>query len=257
MEYYKRLQAIVDVAHAAVGRLVAPIVPLLLPPEGFTRHDAPGSRLTQALDGAARSIVAATDANNLSSMTRQFANRTSEFQKGQLGAQVRAAVGVDLHMLEPNLAPALTDFAVRNVALIKTLPEDYFDDIRLTVEKGIASGAQAKTISKDMQARYGIASRRADLIARDQVGKLYGQLNGLRQQALGVTGYIWRGSLDNRERELHVDREGESFQWDDPPNEDETDGHPGQPINCRCYAEPDFSSILDDDQLGDDTYEGE
>ncbi|TXH57102.1 MAG: hypothetical protein E6Q97_05015 [Desulfurellales bacterium] len=40
-------------------------------------------------------------------------------------------------------------------------------------------------------------------------------------------------------REEHEDREGESYTWTDPPE----DGHPGEAVNCRCYAEPDFSDL--------------
>jgi uncharacterized protein with gpF-like domain len=39
---------------------------------------------------------------------------------------------------------------------------------------------------------------------------------------------------------------GEEFQWDDPPAEDDTDGHPGDPINCRCWAEPNLAAVLDE-----------
>ena len=43
----------------------------------------------------------------------------------------------------------------------------------------------------------------------------------------------------------HWQREGQAFRWDQPPD----DGHPGQPIHCRCTAEP----IIDLDEL-DATY---
>ena len=43
----------------------------------------------------------------------------------------------------------------------------------------------------------------------------------------------------------HWEREGQEFRWDQPPE----DGHPGQPIECRCSAEP----IIDLEEL-DATY---
>lgn len=52
--------------------------------------------------------------------------------------------------------------------------------------------------------------------------------------------------LDERERAHHVDREGKQFDWDNPPD----DGHPGEPILCRCYAEavfPEFEDLGRDD----------
>jgi SPP1 gp7 family putative phage head morphogenesis protein len=95
-----------------------------------------------------------------------------------------------------------------------------------------------------LEERMGVAESRANLIARDQVGKLFGQLNEKRQTELGVTGYVWRTVHDNRVRELHEDRDGQHFDWNDPPEETPDDGHPGTPIQCRCYAEPDLTEIF-------------
>jgi SPP1 gp7 family putative phage head morphogenesis protein len=67
-------------------------------------------------------------------------------------------------------------------------------------------------------------------------------VNRARQTELGVKQYTWRTSLDERVRPEHQEREGEVFSWAKPPK----DGHPGQPINCRCTADPDLSAILDD-----------
>ena len=36
--------------------------------------------------------------------------------------------------------------------------------------------------------------------------------------------------------------DGTTQRWDDPPSE----GHPGEPINCRCVAEPVLSSLFED-----------
>ena len=60
-----------------------------------------------------------------------------------------------------------------------------------------------------------------------------GQLEDLRS-TLMMQGRRWRTVGDSRVRTAHRAREGQIFAWDKPPS----DGHPGQPINCRCYAEP-------------------
>ena len=46
--------------------------------------------------------------------------------------------------------------------------------------------------------------------------------------------YIWRTQGDDRVRSEHAAREGEVFDFDDPPE----DGNPGEAENCRCWAEP-------------------
>ena len=79
-------------------------------------------------------------------------------------------------------------------------------------------------------------------IARDQIGKLNAQVNQDRQEAIGLTGYIWRTMNDDRVRDEHAMLEGEAFTWDDPPE----DGPPGDACLCRCFGEPDFSPIIAD-----------
>jgi SPP1 gp7 family putative phage head morphogenesis protein len=42
-------------------------------------------------------------------------------------------------------------------------------------------------------------------------------------------------------RPEHEVLDGVVFEWSDPPSE----GIPGEPINCRCTAEPDVQSVID------------
>lgn len=45
--------------------------------------------------------------------------------------------------------------------------------------------------------------------------------------------YIWRTSKDDRVRASHKPRDGQVFEWSNPP----PDGHPGEAFGCRCKAE--------------------
>ena len=45
----------------------------------------------------------------------------------------------------------------------------------------------------------------------------------------------------DRVRDEHQELEGETFSYDDPPSE----GLPGQPVLCRCFAEPVLDEILE------------
>ena len=116
---------------------------------------------------------------------------------------------------------------------------------------GFRQGKRAEEIAKDIfgagknelgkVSRLKAAQNRANLIARDQINKLNGQVNAIRQQNVGITHYIWRTADDDRVRPTHNARDDKKFAWDKPPS----DGHPGEPINCRCYAEPVFDNLLD------------
>jgi len=154
----------------------------------------------------------------------------------------KTALSVDPFSREAWLKSQIDNFVEQNVALIKSVDDRYFNEIQEVVFRGARQGLTAKDIAKNIAARSGVSKRRAELIARDQVNKFNGQLNQLRQQEVGVTRYRWRTSLDERVRSSHQDREGKIFSWDKPPS----DGNPGEPINCRCYAEPIIEDLLDE-----------
>jgi SPP1 gp7 family putative phage head morphogenesis protein len=80
--------------------------------------------------------------------------------------------------------------------------------------------------------RFGTIRGRASVIARDQLGTLNSRLTRARHELVGVARYRWVTMGDDLVRDEHAERNGQEFEWDDPP----PDGHPGEPINCRCHA---------------------
>lgn len=121
-----------------------------------------------------------------------------------------------------------------NVRLIKSIPEEFLTQIEGIVSRAAAAGKRAEEIAPEIVARFGVSNSRAVLIARDQVGKWSGNLTRLRQVDAGISEYEWITSRDERVRPEHAARHGKRFKWSDPPS----DGHPGQPIRCRCTASP-------------------
>ncbi|SEQ64285.1 phage putative head morphogenesis protein, SPP1 gp7 family [Rosenbergiella nectarea] len=149
-------------------------------------------------------------------------------------------LGVDAYRAERWLAEMQANWVAQNVALINSISADQLSDMEQIVRRGVMNGSASSVIKKQITDRYSVSESRAKLIAIDQIGKANAALTQQRQKDAGVDGYIWRGVLDQRERQIHIDREGKKYKWDSPPR----DGHPGQPIRCRCYAEPDFSNSV-------------
>jgi SPP1 gp7 family putative phage head morphogenesis protein len=131
-------------------------------------------------------------------------------------------------------------WARANAALIKGLAEDHVDRVARIAEAAVRHGSRAEVIAGELREATGIAGRRGRMIARDQIASLQGQVAQARQTRLGVERYRWRTVGDTRVRTEHAAREGRIFAWDAPP----PDGHPGAPINCRCYPEPVLDDIL-------------
>lgn len=250
-EYLKGIiYAAIEPASAAVDNSLVPALQGLVEEAARERGDstipyvldASSERARGVVERIAEQVLRDVSPAQLENLARRIAGRASEHQKEQLRRQVRAAVGVDPIQQEPKRLGALVDaFVHENVALVRSIPRDLLGDLEKVVARGVRSGQRHEEIAKVIEERFDVAENRAALIARDQVGKFIGELNKARQEALGIEGYVWRTVGDNRVRDEHDEREGESFSWDDPPE----DGHPGEAVNCRCWPEPDLSSILE------------
>ena len=208
---------------------------------GVVRHDAEGD-LPDILDAVLQDLLEEWGgADRLEAAIEPFARDTARLSREELVTLLREHVGTDVLTSEPWLAPAVKKFTAENVALIReSVMRKTLSEVESAIVDGLHSGERQEKLAELIEERLDVTESRANLIARDQVGKLYGGLNARRQQDLGVTGFVWRTMRDNRVRSEHSEREGRRYQWDDPP-----DGEiPGEPINCRCYAEPDLGELF-------------
>ncbi|EOH0525703.1 phage minor head protein [Klebsiella aerogenes] len=167
-------------------------------------------------------------------------------------------LGVDAYRAEPWLRDMQEIWVAENTRLIKSIPADELSDMEGIIQRGVMNGSSAGTIKKQIQERYGVTERRANLIAVDQIGKANSALTKQRQADAGVIYYIWRGVMDERERHSHITLEGCFFRLDGKPMTDadlkvcgvpgqryrhpsESDPQasaPGVAVRCRCYRDP-------------------
>jgi SPP1 gp7 family putative phage head morphogenesis protein len=243
LEYFMALRdgILKPLREALQSRLAPKLAHFVALADAHKRQDAPEDDLRAFIEAMAEDLFGTVPNEQVRRLAASFGRRVSVFQREQLQRQMKAALGIDVVRAEPFVAPIIESFAAENVSLIKSIPRRFFDDLEKQLVGAVADGKRPEELQQILVDRYGVAESSAKLVARDQIGKLYGELNQARQEDLGIKGYFWRGVQDNREREEHEVREGRFFEWDDPPE----DGHPGEPVNCRCYAEPDFSPILD------------
>ncbi len=128
-----------------------------------------------------------------------------------------------------------------NVDLIKTVPSQSLGKIKELVYKQYMDGSSTTNIIKELQRQYGMDKRHAQLIARDQVGKLNAKITESQQKDAGVKRYKWSDSRDKRVRDSHRELNGNTFSWDEPPvTENGRRCHPGEDYQCRCCAIPVF-----------------
>ncbi|WP_328717282.1 phage minor head protein [Halomonas elongata] len=187
-----------------------------------------GRRAQQVFEGMA-GPASASDVG-----VAEFGERVSRFNLRQFVKLVRRVYGEPYAKAEPDLDKLMRAWELENLKLIRSIPERYVDDLQGAIIRAINEGQSATDLRDTIRATYDKPVNRAQLIANDQIGKLNGRLTQYRQQAIGIDEYYWRGVLDWRERAHHRRRERKAFKWSKPP----WDGHPGQPIHCRCWASP-------------------
>lgn len=205
------------------------IIPLLrrLQPEYI--NDAYAKTLEEAFNRL-RSMYVNVD-QNARIVSESFVNNSNQVNKQRFYKSIESAVGVNLQSIVQNedLEDILVATTRENVALIRSIPEEYFKKIETIVFTGTTQGNTATSMIQQIQKTGKTTTNRAKLIARDQSSKLNSALTQQRSQNLGVEEYVWRTAGDERVRESHRSKNGKVFRWDDPPKDT---GHPGQDIQC-------------------------
>lgn len=138
-----------------------------------------------------------------------------------------------------------------NVELVKTIGETLLSKVSTNVYEGATKGLRASEIAKSMIKYSNISLKRANFVARNQLGTFYSNVNKERMLALGVKRYQWLDMRDSKVRgnpsgkypnskRNHWARNGKTFEYENPP----AGGHPGEDDGCRCVARPIFEEEI-------------
>lgn len=150
----------------------------------------------------------------------------------------------------PKELTAITQAIVNeNLSLIRSIPQEYLNDVRGSVMRSIATGNGLKDLEPEIRKYKGITQRRVNNIALDQTRKTYNAINRERMKAIGVNKFRWLHSGGGQHpRKSHEALSGKVFSFDNTPiinaeqvargYESPQRGIPGQAINCKCTMEP-------------------
>lgn len=144
-----------------------------------------------------------------------------------------------------------------NVALIKSIPQQYLGKVQQAVMRSITTGNGlqdlqpflTKTIAraqgldlKDAGKQIDSVKRRAKNIALDQTRKAYNSINAARMQANGIEKFEWiHTGGGQKPRQQHIEMSGSVYSFAELPVIDNNTGErgiPGQLPNCRCTMRP-------------------
>jgi uncharacterized protein with gpF-like domain len=126
-----------------------------------------------------------------------------------------------------------------NVALIKSIPQQYLSQVEQAVARSVAMGRDLKSLTDDIQRIGGVTRRRAEFIAKDQSNKVNASMVRARQLDLGITQAVWRHSAAGKTpRPSHVKAGRERRVYDVAKGMwDEDEGkfiQPGELVGCKC-----------------------
>ena len=199
-----------------------------------------------------------------------IANSLANFNSEQWNKAAKAELGVEFPVYEswwPGMKEAWQE---ENYMLIQDVSRDYIKQVNRAAEKAIINGLSPGQLAKAIhKINKKIEASRVNLIARDQIGKLNGQITQARMQAVGLEMYEWSTVADERVRDSHADLEGVICRWDDPTVYSDDGGktwkprpadwaqeHPGQDIQCRCTALSYWDELIDEVDREIDEMEG-
>ena len=143
-----------------------------------------------------------------------------------------------------------SSWAEDNYTLITSNAKNYVSKINTLTEQAIVNGMSPKKLKEEIyKATEGLTQKHCKLIARDQMGKLNGQITQAQMEEIGLDMYIWSTAFDDRVRDSHAAMEGLLCRWDDASVCSYDGGktwvdrpsaavqlHPGQDIQCRCVG---------------------
>jgi SPP1 gp7 family putative phage head morphogenesis protein len=190
-------------------------------------------------------------------LAKRMADDVDRHSKTNLhGSLSEASGGLSLRtsVITGQIAEATKAAISANVALIKSIPQEYFTKIQGEVFRSIQAGSGTKDVFETVRQIGIVTKKRADLIARDQTSKATTAINAARMTALGIKKFEWLHSRGGREpRPLHINAlNGHIFEIAKPPIIDERTGERGLPgvlINCGCRMVPvvEFGKVETDD----------
>lgn len=159
---------------------------------------------------------------------------------------LKKSAGIDVFSGSPVMRDYLKASVQQNVKLIQSIPEKYLGQVETLLIANMRSGMRPSFIVTALQEQFGVTQRDAKRIARDQAGKIQGELAEKQQRGAGFEYFGWEDSDDSRVRTRHreiaekVTAYGKGiYRWDNLPLSDKgLPIKPGSDYECRCIPRP-------------------
>lgn len=193
--YNGQLRALIRLMAGSVESVLIPVLR-----RNYTADSFLTDLIKEAIRQASEQFYSATLQSQFHRLAQTVVSRAESDSSDAFVEQINRSIGIDMSALVTR--ESLGDFfdasVESNVALIKSLSSDYFDDIQREVMDSIMRGDSVTTLTRNLQQVTGAAYKRAHLIARDQTAKIRSDTTSRRQQSAGIARFRWSTSQDRR-----------------------------------------------------------
>lgn len=131
----------------------------------------------------------------------------------------------------------------QNVSLIKSIPQTFFTNIEGMVMRSLQDGATLGEMVEGLKKQYGVTTRRAQFITRDQANKCSAATQKVRYLETGLAKAVWvhsHAGFEPRPTHMKASKDKVEFDiregWYDPAVKKRI--MPGELPNCRCTMRP-------------------
>lgn len=175
------------------------------------------------------------------------ANRQSSASLHKSLKELSGGLSLKTTVMTGPLATVISASVAENVALIKSIPEQYLNAITGATLRSITTGNGLADLLPFIEKHKMITKRRAKLIAHDQTRKCFSSINKVRMKSVGINKFKWvHSGGSNEPRKFHKDKwpaglNGGIFSLDDLPVIDQKTGQkgiPGDLCSCACTMTP-------------------
>lgn len=198
-------------------------------------------------------------------MINDIAEQLKKYEDNQFQKQLESGLGIKFPVETDWWENVKIVWSKTNYNLITSNARTYVNQINTLCEQGVVNGWSVKQLTEQIKnISDKLSNNKCRLIARDQIGKLQGQVSQAQMEEIGLEMYVWETSGDERVRSTHIPMDGLLCRWDNA-NVYSADGgktwinrpstavrmHPGQDIQCRCVAVSYYPELMG--KMGENT----
>lgn len=172
-------------------------------------------------------------------VARAFANKNFRATQATMAQAFKAAGFTVAFKATKASIEAYQAVASQQIALIKSIPQQYLKDVQASVFDSVMRGGDLRTLSQDIHDNYKVSYKRAAFIARDQNNKAKAVIENVRRQELDIEEGIWQHSSAGKvPRPTHVAMNGKRFKLAVGMYDSAIGKYvwPGSEPNCRCTS---------------------